>query len=72
MALDCCDVSDLQISTRRLNDLFVDLNMPAVCKLAMHMEEFAREYQFEGVKNLLRAIKKIIRRVVDHNEKHGD
>lgn len=72
LALDCYDLSNLQVSTHALKDLFFDMKMPAVYQLAVKMEELAREYQLQGVKDLLRAIKKVIGQVVKHRMLPGD
>lgn len=72
LALDCYDVSDLRVYTRDLSDLFPDKRMPAVCKLAVQMEELAKENQKQEVKDLLREIKKIVGRIVKHRMQPGD
>ena len=72
LSFDCYDVSNLQFSTHALKDLFFDLRMPAVYQLAVQMEQLASENQWQGVKNLLREIKKIIGRVVKHRMQHED
>ena len=72
MDLDCYNVSNLQISTLALKDLFFEMGMPAIFKLAVQMEGLARENQFQQVKDLLREIKKIIGLVVKHRMQPGD
>lgn len=64
MALDCYDVSSLQFSIHDLKNLFLDLSIPAVSRLAGQMEELAKGNQFQEMKDLLREIKKIIGRIV--------
>lgn len=72
MAFDCNDVSGLQFPIHSLKNLFLDTGMPAVYRLAGQMEELARENKFEEVRNLLRALKKIIGRVVKHRMHPAD
>ncbi|HMK27910.1 MAG TPA: hypothetical protein VK483_17885 [Chitinophagaceae bacterium] len=68
MALECYNVSDLQLSTQALTNLFFGMKMPAVYQLSVQMEEMAKEYQLEEVKVLLRAIKKIIGQIMKHSK----
>jgi HPt (histidine-containing phosphotransfer) domain-containing protein len=72
LALDCCDVSNLQFSTHALKDLFFDVGIPALYQLAVQMEESARKYQFQELKELLWSIKKIIGRGVKYKKQLKD
>ncbi len=72
LALDCYDVYNLRISTHELKNLFLGMRMPAVCQLAVQMEELAKENQLQGVKDLLRGIKKIIGWIVKHRKQPRD
>lgn len=72
LALDCYDVSSLRFSIQELKNLFLDINISIVCRLAVQMEELAKKNQFQEVKGLLREIKKIIGRIVKYRMRSGD
>lgn len=71
LALECYNIPGLQSSTMVLKDLFYDMKMPAVYKLADQMEELAAENRFHEVKELLRGVKKIIGWIVLHKINPG-
>jgi hypothetical protein len=60
MALDCYDLSGLQLSTRVLKELFHDMKMLVIYRLAVQMEVMASDNQVDEVKDLFREIKKTI------------
>jgi hypothetical protein len=72
LALDCYDIASLRFSIHDLKNLFLDMSIPAVSRLAAQMEDLAKENQFEEMKDMLREIKKIIGRIVTHRMQTDD
>ena len=60
MALECYDISSLLFSTHVLKDLFHDMKMPVLYRLAVQMELMAKDNELQVVKDQFREIKKTI------------
>lgn len=72
LAIACYDVSGLQSVIHHLKGLFVDMKMPAACRLAEQMEELAKEIKLQEVSDGLLGIKKIVAKVVQYNQQQYD
>ncbi len=68
MTLDCYDISNLELSTHALKDLFITMNMQTASRYTGQMEKMMKEYKLQEAGQWLLEIKKMVAQIVRNSQ----
>jgi hypothetical protein len=72
LTLDCYDVSNLELSTHALKDLFITMNMQTACRYTGRMEEMMKKYKLREAGQWLLEVKKMVAQIMRNSQSLTD